>query len=198
MSESTARPAGEGTSARPLLPGTPRRVLLRIERLLVRIEVVFGVLIMATMGILLLTQVFSRYVINLPVFWVEEVARLTMIWMVLVGIGYAVSTNTHLRVTALTDRLPDTIRIWLERLILVAIVVVGVLLAMAGADLAERLASVSASSSGLSRSLYFLPTAIGFGLAAVHAVIVILTRPLTSADEKPDTPAGEPATEAMP
>lgn len=189
--------AGAGLG-RPLLHGAPRRALMLIERVLVRVEATFGVLVMAAMAVLLLAQVFSRYVVNLPVFWVEEVARLTMIWMVLVGVGYAVSQNTHLTVTAITDRLPETVKLWLERVILVLIVVTGIALALAGVELAERLGSISASSSGLPRSLYFVPTAIGFSLAALHAVIVILTRPLASPDELPDTPAGEPATEAMP
>lgn len=197
MSASESGTGGVGFG-RPLLPGAVRRPVLRVERVLVRIEAVFGVTVMALMAVLLMVQVFSRYVLSHPLFWVEEVARLTMIWMVLVGIGYALSTNTHLTVTAVTDRLPEVAKLWWERLILALIVLTGVELAAAGLELADRLSTVSASSSGIPRSVYFYPTALGFGLAALHAAIVILTRPLAAEEPEPDTVPGVTPTEGLP
>lgn len=198
MSESSTTPEGGANLDRPLLRGTARRALLKLERIVVGFEATLGVLLVSSMAVLLVVQVFSRFVMSLPIFWVEEVARLTMIWIVFIGVAYAISTNTHLTVTAVTDRFPRVVRIWLERVVLLLVAYTCIEVSVAGLDLAQRFSSISASSSGLSRSWYFVPTALGFALASVQASIVIVTRPLIGPAEDPDIDLGEEPGEALP
>lgn len=185
MIEASVTEQGWAGARRPILTGRANRVLTAADRVIASIEAAFGVVVMTAIAVLLVLQVFVRYVLNAPLFWIEEVARLAMIWMVLVGIGYAVAKAIHLTVTGMTDWLPIAARGWLARIALLIIVLTSVPLALAGVDLAEQLAGVTASSSGLSRALYFIPTAVGYGLAALHAVVALLIRPLDKVEQAP-------------
>ncbi len=49
-------------------------------------------------------QVFSRYVLNDPSSFTDEVARFLMIWLALLGGAYLFGTRGHLAVTMLVDR----------------------------------------------------------------------------------------------
>lgn len=61
-----------------------------------------------------LAQVLFRYVLQIPVPWTEELARVLFTWAMLLGIALAIRTGEHIRVEALADRLPPRARILLE------------------------------------------------------------------------------------
>jgi TRAP-type C4-dicarboxylate transport system permease small subunit len=173
-----------------------------VARVLLAAEGGLGVLVVATMAALLIAQVAARNLLPFSFFWAEEVARLTLIWMTMLGVAYAVGRGTHLTVTAITDYAPPSFRPWFQRAALVLIIAVGILLCGSSLQLMDSIGGVSASSSAIPRSVYFLASATGYGLAAVHAVLVLLIGPLReeldpaaaaladSADPGgPDTPA---------
>lgn len=165
---------GGGAWRRPLLTGQAGATLRAIERVLVGAESALGILLTATIFVLLLAQVIIRNLIPVQLFWIEEVARLGMIWLVFVGVGFGVAKGIHLTVTSIVDRLHATPRIWIGRVALVAVILTSVPLLWAGWELVQTLGGIAASSSALPRSLYFIPTVIGYGLATIHAVIRLL------------------------
>lgn len=61
--------------------------------------------------------VFGRYVFALPVTWTEELARYLMIWAALLAVSCGIARREHVAVTALIDRLPVTVRRWLNGII---------------------------------------------------------------------------------
>lgn len=61
-----------------------------------------------------LAQVLFRYVLQIPVPWTEELARVLFTWAMLLGIALAIRTGEHIRVEALADRLPPRASILLE------------------------------------------------------------------------------------
>lgn len=158
----------------------------RIATVIVRIGDIFGVVIMATMTLLLVTQVLVRYLLPIPLFWIEEVARLGMIWMTMVGAGYAVGRGIHLTVTALTDRLPAVALRWLKQAVLVLLIAVAALLAPAAWELVGSLGSVTASSSNIPRSVYFLASVIGYGLVVIQAALGLFVGPIKDKDSTDD------------
>lgn len=58
------------------------------------------------MTIIILIQIFFRFVIYRPVPWSEEAARYLMIWMGMLGSVVALNRGRHIGVTALVDLLP--------------------------------------------------------------------------------------------
>jgi TRAP-type C4-dicarboxylate transport system permease small subunit len=74
-------------------------------------------LVLATflaMLILAIAQVFFRYVMNISVPWTEEGARWFYIWQIFLGSALAMKNQLHLRITFLRDKIPPSIRNWLE------------------------------------------------------------------------------------
>ena len=56
-------------------------------------------------AIVVVLQVFFRYVARIIVPWTEEFARYLCIWMVFMGVATAVFRETHIRITFLLNRL---------------------------------------------------------------------------------------------
>lgn len=69
------------------------------------------------MTVVILIQIFFRFVIYQPVPWSEEAARYLMIWMGLLGSVLAVRMGRHIGVTAAMDRLPENWRMGGARLV---------------------------------------------------------------------------------
>ena len=69
-----------------------------------------------------LWQVFTRFILQSPSSWTEELARYLMIWVGLLGAAYAAGRHLHLSVdllpTALTGRRRSILRILIESLVL--------------------------------------------------------------------------------
>lgn len=59
-------------------------------------------------------QVVTRYVLKVPTPWIEELARYLMVWMVLLGAGLAVRSDSHLAIDALRFVLPRRAARWLQ------------------------------------------------------------------------------------
>ncbi len=59
-----------------------------------------------TMTVLILVQVFFRYVVDQSISWSEEAARYMMIWMGCLGAVVALRQGRHIGVRVLVERLP--------------------------------------------------------------------------------------------
>ena len=77
---------------RPRDPASPLRLLA-------------GLLLMA-ITVLTILQVIFRFVLDSPLVWSEEVARLSIVWMTFLGAAVCCWDGTHLKVGTLADRLP--------------------------------------------------------------------------------------------
>lgn len=141
-------------------------------------------LLLISMLLLVLAQVVSRYVSALPAFWIEEVARLTLVWITFLGAAVAVARGINLVVTFLSDRFgaayTRAARIGSGILELVCFLT----LALASWELLDQLGAVSTSASGLPRGLLFLAPLIGFTLAAIHTLVSIAKEILGDAKDE--------------
>ena len=79
------------------------KVLVRVQNRLCRwMLLVLGI----SMTVLILFQVFFRFVIYVPFPWSEECARYLMIWMGMLGSVIALEKQRHIGVTFLVEKLP--------------------------------------------------------------------------------------------
>jgi C4-dicarboxylate transporter DctQ subunit len=70
------------------------RIGLWVEGLQSKICIFFLVL----MSVIVVIQVFSRYLFNYSFVWAEELVRYLMIWMVMIGAALVQSKNDHIRI----------------------------------------------------------------------------------------------------
>lgn len=61
--------------------------------------------LMGTLVLVVLWQVFTRFVLRDPSSWTEELARYLMIWVGLIGAAYAAGRHKHLAVDLLAGKL---------------------------------------------------------------------------------------------
>jgi len=77
------------------------------------------------MGLLVIDvvwQVFSRYILNAPSTFTDELARFLLIWVSLLGAAYYSGQNMHIAINVLPDRLSPENRIKLQIFIRILII----------------------------------------------------------------------------
>ncbi len=84
------------------------------------------VIFITIMCAVMLIQIVSRYLFNMPLTWPEEVARYVFIWVVFLGAAVASRAQAHLGMDFATAKLPPGIRQVLARAI--EVVILGFLL----------------------------------------------------------------------
>lgn len=62
--------------------------------------------------VLTIIQVFCRFVLNSPLVWSEELARLSVVWMTFIGAAIVCWDGTHLNVDVLFLHMPSRLRRW--------------------------------------------------------------------------------------
>ncbi len=85
----------------------------KVTRIVDKILSVFLMLLMALMVLTVTWQVVSRFILNTPSSYTEELARFLLIWIGLLGAGYALRTRAHLGIDILPNALHGLKRKWL-------------------------------------------------------------------------------------
>lgn len=88
-----------------------------MERAKRLVDRVLGVVLIALMGIAVvnvLWQVFTRFVLNDPSAFTEELARFLLIWVGVLGAGYGVGQHDHLALELLPEYLTGRSQQWLK------------------------------------------------------------------------------------
>lgn len=94
-----------------------------------------GALLIVFMGVAVvnvLWQVFARFVLNAPSSFTEELARFLLIWVGVLGAGYAVGQHDHLALELLPERLEGRAEEWLNIAIQVCILGFALAILMVG------------------------------------------------------------------
>ena len=86
---------------------------IRKSRITWAVEAVSVLLLLVLVG-LVSAQVFMRYIMDAPLTWSEEAARITFIWVTFIGAGLAFQRRENLRIQLLPDALPLRPRLWLR------------------------------------------------------------------------------------
>ena len=67
-------------------------------------------IILLIMTFVIAIQIGFRYILNLPLSWTEELARYLQIWLTIIGGIWATRNQKHIKITSLTDRIPNKYR----------------------------------------------------------------------------------------
>jgi len=157
----------------PVLDGT-LALIGRFNDIVEKIGKYAGLTLIGLMTLVILYQVFWRYVLNDPPTWSEEVARFMMVWMTFLvapiayrhGMNVAIDTLSHL----LTGRLQ-----WALQLILnVLIIYFMAIYAIEGAGLAERGLKSKAFTIDVKLFWFYLIVPAGFVLLVIVGIENVL------------------------
>lgn len=167
----------------PGLPSMTHRLRAALSRVLLWITVALLVI----MTVLVLYQVFTRYVLSSPVAFTEELVRYSLIWVSFIAGTYAFLERQHMALTLVRDRLPARSRrgliIGIDVLILVLAVLV---LGVGGAVLAWGSRGDISALLGISRGLVYLIVPIaGAGISLAQVLNILDTLRGTTPDTDP-------------
>ncbi len=135
-------------------------------------EEMLGAALLAAMACLAMANVVTRYLIELPLAFTEELEVNAMVWLTLLGAAAAFRKRKHLRLLFLVGRLPPSRRIVLERLLNGTAALLFCYLGYLGwlQLLDERFLEITSESLGYPQWLYTL--AIPFGCLLIVIRII--------------------------
>ena len=82
------------------------KTLDKITAVMQKIELVIGAAIVAEIFVLTVANIILRYFFNSPIRWSDEVILYSFIWLGFLTAAYALSRDTHVRFSLVTDKLP--------------------------------------------------------------------------------------------
>lgn len=121
--------------------------------------------------LVMVLQVFSRYVFNFPFAWTEEVARCLFIWIIFIGASQCMRWREHIAITLLVDRFPKWARIVASLVISALIAAFLVVVMVVGTQLALKVAKLPSTALGWSMALVYAPVPIGAALMLVRLAL---------------------------
>jgi TRAP-type C4-dicarboxylate transport system permease small subunit len=117
-------------------------------------------------------QVFMRYVLSNSLSWSEELARYCFIWLIYIGISYAVKHHRHIKVDAALLLFKDKTKIYFSILSNVLFLIFCVYVVIYGYGIASQLLSFGQTTPALQipTGVVYLAPPIGMGLAGIRLI----------------------------
>ena len=122
------------------------------------------------MTVLVLIQVFSRYILNSPVAFTEELVRYSLIWTGFIGAAYAFSTREHMSLTLIRDKFTGKAHTAL------LVVIDGLILLMAIFVFTIGGVKLAVSASREFSALLGIPRSLVYSIAPISGVFIVLAQ----------------------
>lgn len=131
-------------------------------------EELVATLAVSMLFLLLVLQVFFRFVLNSPLAWSEEAARYVFIWMVFIGASYAMGKNTHISLDLFSGMIPSKVSRWLKVFTRIASMVFLIAAAYGGFNYARTLRSVQSTALRIPVMYVYLSLPVAALLMVIH------------------------------
>jgi TRAP-type C4-dicarboxylate transport system permease small subunit len=126
---------------------------------------------MATMVLMLFTQVAARYALNDPPEWTEELARTAFVYATFAGGALAVAHNAHLKIDSLVNLMPQQFQPWVRlSTTSIAIVFLGVVVYFSVQMLPQLAFQPMTALPFLSKAWFFAAVPVGCALMLVYEI----------------------------
>ncbi len=142
----------------------------RISDWINRIGEIGLVLFLVVLTVVVFLQVLFRYVIQLPLFWTEELARYCLVWASLLGAGVALKRGQHIAVTYLLDRFPAGVRKAAVRMSQVSVGFIVVVILWGGLELVHITQHQISPALRIPMSYPYLSIPIGAVMMLIHII----------------------------
>lgn len=123
---------------------------------------------LVAMAVIVIWQVFGRFVLDSSPSWTEQAALVLMIWYVMFASAAGVHEGFHIRIALLEDQLGPR-AVPLRRITALIVLGLGVVLLVYGAQLVWLVRGNAMPSLGISRAVAYIPMPIAGLLMALFA-----------------------------
>lgn len=134
---------------------------------------VAGALLIAVFAIIIF-QVFTRYVLNMPLPWSEEVARLLVVWLTFVGAGFVASRNAHIAVDILAVYLPRKLATATQIFSMLTVVAASAYMVWAALSLMLLTGPLRMTATSLPMPLLYGAVFVGYLMILGHTALSIV------------------------
>ncbi|KKE79627.1 TRAP transporter small permease [Bacilli bacterium] len=133
------------------------------------VEQTLLVIFSSIMVISISLQVFMR-LFGSSLGWSEELARYCFIWLIYIGISYAVKKQRHIKVDVIVLFLKDRVQVILNMIVNIIFLALAIFIIVYGAKIAILLFGWGQTSPGMSVPMGFvyLSAPVGLGLTAIR------------------------------
>ncbi len=140
------------------------------------LEEVLGASLLTAMAILAFANVVTRYIFQYPLAFTEELEVNALVWLTLFGTSLAFKRRHHLRLLFFQEKLPQSIRRWLNILIGFAGMILFTTLGYLGwlQLLDERLLEITSESLNLPQWMYTVCIPAGCALIVIRLLQVTI------------------------
>ena len=157
----------------------------KIQRMAVAMErlsaVVAGFLLLVNVGDIVL-GIFFRYVMKSSIIWTEEVARYSLVWLVMLGAAGAQAKGDHMSIDFLAPRFPR----WLKKVSYIARMgiqaVVLILLIWLGSKNVAGTWTMKTMALGIPKAIPLMAVPIGMSMLLMQLLLQELHRPSDGGD----------------
>jgi TRAP-type C4-dicarboxylate transport system permease small subunit len=141
-----------------------------VKRLGELVESIAGVLL-AVVVVIVLLQVFGRYILRMSLSWPEELARYVLVWLMIFGVAAAAAVRSQIVVDTLLELVPTRVRRILEAIAALAGLVAVTLLVWTSQPLIFGPAGRSTSpATGIPSFWIYLAVPVGGALLALFSL----------------------------
>ena len=175
----------------------------RLLRAIGTVERVVGVLLIANIVVNIVVnigaQVFSRYLLDQPLVWVEELAVYSFIWGTFIGASLGLKELRHIRIASFVSALAPRAQHLMRALAwLIVLVLMGVLIVQAHEvmGIEGRSKSISLPVAVPRSWFYSIPLLVGcasMGLTCIYLILAELAAARTGRPVDADIAAGQAA-----
>ena len=156
-----------------------KELLTAVKKFMIKLLAGIATVLLSAMTLLVLYQVFTRYVLNSPAAFTEELVRYFLIWTGFIGAAYAFSTREHMALTLVRDKLTgrphQILVIFIDALILLLAIFV---ITIGGYKLAMSARAEFSALLGVPRTLVYSIAPIS-GIFIIIAQIINLYEDIT-------------------
>lgn len=135
-----------------------------------RIASAVTAVLMIFLTLLIGFNVISRFVLNSPIAWQYEATLVCLSWVVFVGMSITFRNDEHMRLTFVSNALPEKLQpIWIvimDMLVLVFLVYGGI----CSISVVGNAMSTTYQTIPVSRGLFYMPFPIGCLISVLHII----------------------------
>ncbi|MBD3305971.1 TRAP transporter small permease subunit [candidate division KSB3 bacterium] len=137
------------------------------------------IIAMALIVLLMALQVFTRYVVKMPVPWSAELGTFCLVWMVFLGAAIGARRGRHVKVETLISRCPAGVQYVVQLVIHVGLLVILAILAYFGFIRAQMSSSSILPATGIPMNALMLSVSVASVLMFLHYALAfyLLIRP---------------------
>jgi TRAP-type C4-dicarboxylate transport system permease small subunit len=131
--------------------------------------------LISAMSVLIIAQIFMRFVIGSSITWSEELARYLFIWMTWIGTSYGVKKHAHIRVNAVTQMFPPRLGRYINILTYLIFLLFCGLVIKEGIAMTEKIFRFNQQSASLRIPMgyVYLAPVVGLALTALRLLQAI-------------------------